>query len=617
MELPDIKNSKIGIIYVYYERKNQQKNQTNLTFFIKYGLNDKLWLNLNIETLFVINGNYTELIIPSKPSINLLPQDNCSDWEGWYNGIKFYENKYNKPIWEIFDYLCLINAGAFGPVYEENINDHWLLPFYNKMVKHNSILCSPCMSFLPKTNLSGEGPRVVPIFSLIRCSKKIVELLMNTDITLCDKSTTHKDKHNNVNTVLGKKVNKNDAACSGEYGISRILLENGYNICSLLYDFDCNDSSNWSINGNIEPDRYNSFNGENIPLTTIFIKNLWRSECGSYVSIPVLYNECKNYFYQKLNMNSIFNNINSNHNFDLMQINDIDVSKGYWNSKKEYYLKFGYAEENIIFNKPSEKLNGCLIYAHYDSNNIVRDYVIQTIQTFRYLGYDILFFTACEKLINVSVLPCKVFYTSNNGAGTDWKIWFLGCEYLIKNNIKYNYIFLLNDSIILPVNGINNFKNTIIDMRKNSDFWGHWESNEIEWHIIGTPIEFKYKMINVVASFIKQRLLKCVTKMDFITKIEVKFAKYLCNKGYKHNTVIKKTILNNNVVCPVFNPVNLYKWINNPSTFAIKWKYSLSYLNKNNVSKELNYLTKYLYYGKYGVISEGEKTGVFPPSVDC
>ena len=29
MDLPDIKNSKIGIIYVYYERKNQQKNQTN------------------------------------------------------------------------------------------------------------------------------------------------------------------------------------------------------------------------------------------------------------------------------------------------------------------------------------------------------------------------------------------------------------------------------------------------------------------------------------------------------------------------------------------------------------------------------------------------------------
>ena len=31
----DFTKAKIGIIYVYYERKNEQKNQTNLSFFIK------------------------------------------------------------------------------------------------------------------------------------------------------------------------------------------------------------------------------------------------------------------------------------------------------------------------------------------------------------------------------------------------------------------------------------------------------------------------------------------------------------------------------------------------------------------------------------------------------
>jgi len=616
MDLPDIKNSKIGIIYVYYERKDQQKNQTNLAFFIKYGLDNTYWLKLNIETLFVINGHYTELIIPTKPEINILQHVKCSDWEGYYDGIKFYENKYCKPIWMIFDYLCLINASAFGPIYEENVNDHWLMPFYNRMVKYDAALCCPCMSFLPKTNLSGEGPRVVPIFSLIRCSKHIVNLLTDKTITLHDKTSINANKINKINNVLGKKIDKEDAACSGEYGISRMLLENGYNITSLLYDFDCNDTKNWGVNGNIEPDRFNSFNGQNVPLNTIFIKNVWRWQ-GSYVSMPVLYHECKNYFYNKLNMEPIFNNMSVNNNYELLPINSTDIKKGYWSSKKEYYDKFGYAEENIVFVKPSVNFNGCLIYAHYDANNILRDYVIQTIQTFRYLGYSILFFTACKNLKNISSLPCNVFFTSNNGCGTDWKIWFLGCEYLIQNNIKYDYIFLLNDSIILPINGIENFKKSIIDMRETSDFWGHWESNEIEWHIIGTPIEFKYSMIKDVSLFIKQNLSLCSTKMDFITKIEVKFSKYLVNKGYKHNTVIKTTLLDNSVVCPVFNPVNLYKWINNPSTFATKWKYSLSYLNKNNVSKELNYLTKYLYYGKFGVISDGEKIGVFSPSVDC
>lgn len=621
MSLPDITTSKVGIIYVYYERINQQKNQTNLSFFIKYGLNEKNWIKMNLETLFVINGHICELLIPTKSNIHILTEDNCSDWEGWYNGIKFFENKYKKPIWDIFDYLCLINAGAFGPIFEENPNEHWLFPFYNKMVKDHAVLCSPCMSFLDKSNLSGPGPRVVPIFSLLRCTKSLMELLMNTQITLGDKLSTNSNNllFQDTNTVFGKKKNKTDATLSGEYGLSRILLKNKYKITSLLYDFNCNNPINWTVNNNIEPDRFLSFNGDNIPLTTIFIKNIWR-ELKSYVSLPVLYHECKSYYYKKLKMKALFEDFNLNPNYDLQKIIDVDHAKHYWHSKQEYYDKFGYAEENILFTKPMKNFRGCLIYAHYDVNNIVRDYVIQTINVFRYLGYDILFYTASDKLENISILPCRVFHTKNTGAGTDWRIWLMGCYYLKKNKLIYDYIFMLNDSIILPINGINNFENTIIKMRESSDFWGHWESNEIEWHIIGTPIEFKYKLIDKVIEFIDTNITKCKEKIDFVFILEVKFAKYLINSGYKHNTVIKINDLDNFhklARCPVFQPFNLNKWINNPDTFAIKWKYSISYLNYNIVSPECNYLTKFLYYGKYGCISEAEKNGIFTPSSDC
>ena len=40
----------------------------------------------------------------------------------------------------------------------------------------------------------------------------------------------------------------------------------------------------------------------------------------------------------------------------------------------------------------------------------------------------------------------------------------------------------------------------------------------------------------------------------------------------------------------------------------------ISYLNQNIASPELNYLTRFLYYGKYGVIAEAEKIGAFPKS---
>jgi hypothetical protein len=68
----DIKKAKIAVIYVYYERKNEQKNQTNLSFFIKYGLNKNNWLNLDITYLFVINGHQCEIIIPNEKHIHIL-----------------------------------------------------------------------------------------------------------------------------------------------------------------------------------------------------------------------------------------------------------------------------------------------------------------------------------------------------------------------------------------------------------------------------------------------------------------------------------------------------------------------------------------------------------------
>jgi len=623
MSLPDIKTSKIGIIYVYYERINEQKNQTNLSFFIKYGLNEKIWSNLDIETLFVINGHQCEVIIPIKSNIFVLKEDNCSDWEGWFNGIKYLETKYNMPIWKKYDYLCLINASAIGPIYENNIEDHWLHPFYNKMVKDNAAICSPSMNFYNTYNPTGTGPRVLPIFSLIRCTKLIMNILTKQSIKCTDISSVntyyeplminlHKT---NCNTVLGPKFDKTDACLTGEYGLSRILIKNGFRLTSLLYDFNCHNPKNWSINNFTEPDRYMSFNGQNIPLSTIFIKNVWRLPDGSYASLPVSYDECVNYMYSKLNMKPILHDNNETiiYNYDLLN----KKNHPSWSNNKDFYEKYGYAEEMILYNKPSRPISSSLIYAHYDKDDIVKDYVIHAIKTFRYLGYDILFFTASKSIKNIDAMPCKVFYINNDGVGTDWKIWLIGCEYLIKNNLVYDYIFLLNDSLILPINGITNFEKTIHLMRASSDFWGHWESNEIQWHIVGTPIEFKYKMITDIINFIKNNIHNCKTISDYINKCEVKFAQYLIDKGYKSNTVIKNSdYINLTVLCPVFYPTNIHNWIKNPNTFAIKWKYSISYLNKYSGAPELNYLTRFLYYGKYGTISQGELGGVFPQSND-
>ena len=321
---------KVLIIYVYYERQNETKNQTNLSFFIKYGLNNSLWKvnKYDITTLFVINNNQCEVLIPHDEKINVLKQENCTDWEGWYNGIKFIENKYREKIYNKFDYLCLINCSCFGPIFENNINKHWLDPFIDKLNEEKSVICSPCKNLLPEDDLGGPGYRIVPIFSLIKIDKNIINLLINKQIY----SFNNNKKDGWYNTVLGKKKDKIDAVLTGEYGLSKILLKNNYKISSLI-----------TGNSYSRIDFYNKNNINDLK-NTIFIKNVWRWE-GNYASQPVLYKYCIDFLNLKMKYKNEFNEYeNKIYNFNSIEnVNDkmiisynLPINKGpstYWNSK--------------------------------------------------------------------------------------------------------------------------------------------------------------------------------------------------------------------------------------------------------------------------------------------
>ena len=569
----NIRNSRICIIYVYYERINEQKNQSNLSFFIKYGMNKKNWLNLNITYLFVINNKQCEVTLPSEDNIHILKEDNCSDYEGWYNGIKYFENLYNKKLWEQFDYLCLINCSSNGPFFEENINSHWLIPFYNSMIQNNAVACSPYIN-----NIS-NNLHLSCHFTLLKIDTNIINLLTERKVYNTNSST--------YNTVLGPKEDKYDAIFTGEYGLSTILLSNNYKICCLYYD-NINNIPILNITTNENREEFYHINNDQLK-STIFIKNVWRTG-SSYASKPVLYDYCKDFINNKLKITNIFPDEN-------------------------YNTEHSKAEEHVIF-PPINKNNSCVIYAHYDVDNIIADYVISSIKSLIHVGYDIIFYTASTSINNIDILPFTINFYNNTGVGTDWRIWLDGLKNIKNNN--YEWIFLINDSLLFPINGNDNFKNTINTMREDSDFWGHWDSDEISWHIVGTPIEFKAIMIDTVINFIDNNIIKCNQEYDYINIIETKFAQNMIDNGYKYKVVINTNTITDkhNIPCPSHNPYLIKQWINNKNAFAIKWKYCISYLNNNIVSNEFNYLTRFLHYGPYGFISKGEKIGAFPKSLD-
>ena len=182
--------------------------------------------------------------------------------------------------------------------------------------------------------------------------------------------------------------------------------------------------------------------------------------------------------------------------------------------------------------------------------------------------------------------------------------------------MSYDWVMIMNDSLLFPINGISNFINTITTMRNSCDYWGHWESDENNWHFVGVPIEFKKSILNDVLNFIQINIVKCNSYVDYVLILETKLALFLQNSGYKHNSIIKSVdlISNNELHCKIFHPYIISQWINNPKTFAIKWKYCISYLNRKFVSGYFNYLAKYLHYGPNSFISKGEECGAFPKS---
>ena len=598
--LIDIKQAKICLIYVYYERKNQQKNQTNLAYFIKYAMDSTKWLKLNITYVFIINGYICNVDFPKMDNVHILKYNCFTDYEGWYNGIIHICRLYKSDFWKLYDYLCLMNAGTCGPFMEEDINNHWLCPFYDKMVKDSAIACSPYINKFSLYDIGANSPKLSCHFTLIKINSDVMNHLINIKIINDPRKITSNIYYN---TVLGPKNNKEDAILTGEFGLSNVL-QLKYKITCLYYE-----NIDLIEYGSPREEFYN--NNNHLLKKTIFIKNIWRISNEEYASLPVLYKYCYDFINTKLKMTNIFNNMPISYNYDLL-----NISK----NKQKYYNLYGYAEENILFPIKGNKFNNsCVIYAHYDATNVISDYVIQGLKTLVYLGYDVFFYTASSEINNIdlSILPFPVNFIKNSGVGTDWKMLLYGLQNIKNNNLKYEWIMFINDSLLFPINGIDNYVNTVDEMRQNCDFWGHWESKEVNWHIIGTPIEFKSELLISVINYISSVIPLCTNDSDYIIKLETKFAQYLKKNGYKCNIVITDEMLKypTSMMCPTHNPYVIKQWINNPKSFAIKWKYCISYLNENVVSPHFNYLTRFLYYGyKSPTISKGEIVGAFPPS---
>lgn len=278
-------------IYCYYEKIGYGKNQTNLKHFINHGMKVE-----DMDYIFIINGNICNVELPQNARI--MYNYNCTDFEGWYRALMKYD-------WYDYQYLFFINCSVLGPLnfdLSDEIIENWIEPFINKL-DNETVLCSNVI-----TNVF-NGPKCTSYNFLL--DTRIIPYLLNDEITV----------NGITNTVFGIKENRFDAIMTGEYGLSVLILKLGYKITCLHPGI--------SDRGELR--------------MTLFMKNNW-IDGKMRACPPCSYYECMRIIKKPIR--------NPPTDYNLLKCDEKGIcytnSNYNWNSKKEYYQKFGFSEE-ILF----------------------------------------------------------------------------------------------------------------------------------------------------------------------------------------------------------------------------------------------------------------------------
>ena len=101
-------------------------------------------------------------------------EEDGRDIGSFRQGIEYMERKYEKPFYEKFDYLFILNSSATGPIARTKV----LIfigfdPFIEKMEIENSVICSPVINFLKKDDAGGPGPRCQTYCSMIKMNQEV------------------------------------------------------------------------------------------------------------------------------------------------------------------------------------------------------------------------------------------------------------------------------------------------------------------------------------------------------------------------------------------------------------------------------------------------------------
>jgi lipopolysaccharide biosynthesis protein len=188
-------------------------------------------------------------------------------------------------------------------------------------------------------------------------------------------------------------------------------------------------------------------------------------------------------------------------------------------------------------------MNRLCIFAHYDRDNLVDEYVLYFLQNLKTVSNQIIFVTtsniAKDEMAKIKRYCDKIIIRENQGY--DFVSWQEGLK-AISGNSDFDELVFCNDSVYGPLYPLPDVFDTMSS--KNCDFWGITDSYEINYHLQSYFLVFKK---NVIRSEIFQRFWNDVktesSKNEVIKKYEVGITRAFISAGFKPQAYLPTSLL--------------------------------------------------------------------------
>ena len=191
------------------------------------------------------------------------------------------------------------------------------------------------------------------------------------------------------------------------------------------------------------------------------------------------------------------------------------------------------------------KKNNYLIFAHYHSNGLIRDDILEFLRKSNTFFKKIIFITTNLKINQIKKFPKSVKIIRRKNIGYDFYSYKCGLEYYLKK-LKKNYsnenLFFLNSSVLFIKKNrlINEIKKIKISENK---FWGLTKSFELTEHIQSYFFCFSSKiLLNKIIFKWWKEMRPFKKRQTIVDKYELGLSKLMIQNNIKLCSMFKKNI---------------------------------------------------------------------------